>query len=175
MRQVLVVVYSYTGTSRRVAQRLAAERGWPIGEVIDAKPRTGWLRCVVDSVLRRRPAIRYAGPDPAPFDAVVLVSPIWVEGLSAPMRTFVTEHAAILREREFAVVSVMGSKGAPNAVAEISTLIGRPPMLHEAFKQRELDDDAVVARIGVFARALERAQASPRAPVLSGTLTSVAG
>src|SRR5215831_1125087 len=114
MRQVLVVVYSYTGTSRRVAQRLAAELASPIGEVVDAKPRSGWLRCVLDSVFRRRPAIRYAGPDPAQFDTVVLVAPIWVEGLAAPMRTFVADHAAELRE--FAIVSVMGSKGAPNAV-----------------------------------------------------------
>jgi hypothetical protein len=172
MRQVLVVVYSYTGTSRRVAQLLAAERGWPIGEVIDAKPRTGWLRCVLDSVFRRRPAIRYAGPDPAAFDAVVFVSPIWVEGLSAPMRTFVAEQAAKLRE--FAVVSVMGSKGAANAVAEISRRIGRPPLLHAAFKRDELGDDGVVARIGVFARAVERAQAAapPSQPTVALTVSA---
>nr|HET7857899.1 flavodoxin [Caldimonas sp.] len=172
MRQVLIVVYSYTGTSRRVAQRLAAERGWPIGEVIDAKPRTGALRCVFDSLLRRRPAIRYAGPDPAAFDAVILVSPIWVEGLSAPMRTFVVEHATKLRE--FAVVSVMGSKGAANAVAEISRLIGRPPLLHAAFKRRELDDEGVLARIAVFARAVERAQtaAPPSAPNAALTVSA---
>ena len=168
MRQVLVVVYSYTGTSRRVAQRLAAELGWPIGEVIDAKPRSGWLRCVLDSVLRRKPAIRYAGPDPSAFDAVVLVAPIWVEGLSAPMRTFVAAHAAQLRE--FAIVSVMGSKGAPNAVAEISRLLGRTPLLHAAFKRGELEDDGAIARIGVFARAVERAQAAaPATPVAALT------
>ena len=169
MRQMLVVVYSYTGTSRRVAQRLAAELGWPIGEVIDAKPRSGWLRCVLDSVFRRKPAILYAGPDPSAFDAVVLVAPIWVEGLSAPMRTFVATHAAKLRE--FAVVSVMGSKGAPNAVAEISRLLGRAPLLHTALKRRELDDDDVVARIGVFARAVERARAAPPLSVPAAALT----
>jgi len=173
MRQVLVVVYSYTGTSRRVAQQLAVERGWPIGEVIDAKPRTGWLRCVLDSIFRRRPAIRYAGPDPAAFDTVVLVSPIWVEGLSAPMRTFVAEQAPKLRE--FAIVSVMGSKGAPNAVAEISSLMGRPPMLHAAFKRREIDDEGVIARIGVFGRAVERAQAAAPRPVPSAALSASAG
>ena len=172
MRQVLVVVYSYTGTSRRVAQRLAAERGWPIGEVIDAKPRSGWWRCVLDSLLRRRPAIRYAGPDPGAFDAVVLVSPIWVEGLSAPMRSFVVAEAQ--RLREFAVVSVMGSKGAPNAVAEISRLIGRAPLLHAAFKRGELDDDAVVARIGVFARAVEGARAARPTSLPSAALTASA-
>ena len=168
MRQVLVVVYSYTGTSRRVAQRLAAERGWPIGEVIDAKPRSGSLRCVIDSRFRRRPASRDAGPDPAGFDAVILVSPIWVESLAAPMRTFVVEQA--LKLREFAVVSVMGSKGAANAVAEIARLIGRPPLLQAAFKRGELEDEEVIARIGVFARAVERAQAAAPASAPTAAL-----
>jgi hypothetical protein len=39
--------------------------------------------------------------------------------------------------------------------------------LHAAFKRLELDDDGVVARIGVFARAVERAQAA--APTSSPT------
>jgi hypothetical protein len=170
---VLVVVYSYTGTSRRVAQRLAAERGWPIGEVIDAKPRSGWLRCVLDSAFRRRPAIRYAGPDPETFDTVVLVSPIWVEGLSAPMRSFVAGHAAKLRD--VAVVSVMGSKGAPHAVAEIARLIGHRPILAAAFKQREVKDGSADARIGAFAREVEGAQSAVPASVPSAPLTAAAG
>ena len=169
MRQVLVVVYSYTGTSRRVAQRLAAELASPIGEAVDGKPRSGWLRCVLDSVFRRRPAIRYAGPDLARFDTVVLVAPIWVEGLAAPMRTFVADHAAELRE--FAIVSVMGSKGAPNAVAEISRLTGRRPLLHAAFKRREIEDGSAEARIGVFARAVERVQGAAPTSVPDAALS----
>jgi hypothetical protein len=173
VRQVLIVVYSYTGTSRRVAQRLAADRGWPIGEVIDAKPRSGSLRCVLDSVFHRRPAIRYTGPDPATFDAVVLVSPIWVEGLSAPMRSFVAEHGAKLRD--FAVLSVMGSKGAPNAVAEISRRIGHRPIVTAAFKRREIQDGSADVHIDVFAHAVERAQSAARTSVPSAALTAASG
>lgn len=169
---MLIALYSYTGTSRRVAQRLAAERGWPIGEVIDAKPRSGALRCVFDSVFRRRPAIRYAGPDPARFDAVVLVAPIWAERLSAPMRTFVAERAAQLRE--FAVVSVMGSTGAPNAVAEIAKLTGRRPLLHAAFRRREIEDGSALARIGAFARAVERAEPDAAGAASDEALTASA-
>jgi hypothetical protein len=164
MRRILVVVYSYTGTSRTVAQRLAGERSWPLGEVVDAKPRHGSMRCVLDSLFRRRPEIRYQGPDPARFDGVVLVAPIWVERLAAPMRSFVAERASTLPE--VAVVSVMGSKGAPNAVAEISRLLGRRPILEAAFKSRDVHDGSAAAAIARFARDFDRleADAQPLSP-----------
>ena len=55
MSKVLVVVYSYTGTSRRLAQLLATLQQWQVGEVRDAKPRSGNWRCIVDSLLHRMP------------------------------------------------------------------------------------------------------------------------
>ena len=82
MDSILTVCYSYTGTSRRAAQLLCSHHGWPLGEVADTEPR-GLLRCVLDSLLRRRPHIVYRGPDPGDFRTVVLVGPIWVSRLAA--------------------------------------------------------------------------------------------
>src|SRR5206468_2786462 len=79
MDAILVVCYSYTGTARRAAQLLCSHHGWPLGRISDARPRagsSGYLRSVLDSLLRRRPPIRYEGPDPAQFRTVVLVSPV---------------------------------------------------------------------------------------------------
>ena len=44
MDSILVVVYSYTGVSRKAAQLLCSHHGWPLGEIVEAKPR-GTLRC----------------------------------------------------------------------------------------------------------------------------------
>jgi len=156
MSQVLVVVYSYTGTSSQLAQRLALEHGWPVGEIRDAKPRSGSWRCVLDSLLRRRPAIRYEGPSPEGFDAVVLVSPIWMQRLAAPMRTFVARHADTLRD--VAVVSVMNSRGASKAVAEVTRLLGRRPIFEAAFCTREVEDGDCAARAAAFAASVQLAE-----------------
>ena len=80
MSKILAVVYSYTGTSRRLAQLLVAQQQWPLGEVRDARPRSGVAgasRCLLDSFFHRHPEIRYNGPNLNEFDAVVLISPIW--------------------------------------------------------------------------------------------------
>lgn len=167
MDRTLVVFYSYTGTSRRLVQLLCSQRGWPSGEIVEARPRSGasgTLRCVADSLLRRLPRIRYQGPDPRDFGTVVLVSPIWAYRLASPMRSFVADRRDDLQQ--IAVVSVMGGSGAPNAVAEVGHLLGRAPVLATAFTTREVEDGSCAGRLEAFGQALEaaRKQASPVRP-----------
>ena len=156
MSKILAVVYSYTGTSRRLAQLLVAQQQWPLGEVRDTRLRSGFTgtsRCLLDSLFRRCPEIRYDGPNPNEFDAVVLISPIWAYRLAGPMRSFVQAQSASLRN--VAMISVMGERGAPNAVAEVTRLIGRPPLLNAAFKSREVEDGSCAGRLQAFGRAVQ--------------------
>ena len=161
MSKVLAVVYSYTGTSRRLAQLLVAQQQWTLAEVREARPRSGFVgtwRCLMDSFFRRCPEIRYDGPNPSEFDAVVLVSPIWAYRLAGPMRSFVaSQHASL---RDVVVISVMGGSGAPNAVAEVSRLIGRPPLMNAAFKAREVEGGSCAGRLQAFGKAVQEARDS---------------
>jgi len=171
MSKVLTVLYSYTGTCRQLARLMCSQQGWPLGEVIETRPRGGaWGFCrgVLDSWFRRQPPIRYAGPPLESFDAVVLVAPIWAYRLASPMRSFVATHKTQLRH--VAVVSVMGGSGAPNAVAEVGRLTGRPPLASIAFTTREVVDGSCAARLqsfGVMVEALEDRSDSPRMPAWS--------
>lgn len=164
MNQILVVPYSYTGTSLRLAQWLCGLQGWALGRIEEIAPRNGAmgnLSCVVDSLLRRRPEIEYLGPPPDQFDAVVLVSPIWMNRLASPMHSFVARYGGQLPD--IAVVSVMGGKGAPNAAAEIGALAHRSPLLSTAFTQREVEDGSCSPRLQAFAAALLKARGQPGA------------
>ena len=171
MSKVLVVVYSHTGTSLAVARLLCSQQGWRLAEIRDERPRRGTLghcRCLLDSVLRRHPAIRYDGPPPKEFDAVVLVSPIWVLRMASPMRSFVSQRREDLPD--VAVVSVMGGEGAPNASAEVDQIIRRAPILSTAFTQREVDDGSYAARLqafGIAVRASAESKQIVRPVVLS--------
>lgn len=133
-----------------MAELLCSHHGWPLGVVTEHSRAgaAGGLRCVLDSLLRRTPAIRYEGPDPADYRTLVLVSPIWMYRLAGPMRTFLTLHRGHLQR--VAVVSTMNAGGASNAVAEVARLVGRPPVLAEAFLQREIDDGSGTGRAIAF-------------------------
>ena len=161
MSKILVVFYSCTGTSRRVAELLCSQQGWPMAEIVDARPRRGVLgslRCVVESIFKLRPDIGYEGPMPRDFDAVVLVSPIWALQLAGPMRSFVARRRDHIPD--VAVMSVMGGQGAPNAAAEIARLIGHAPLLSSSVTQREVDDGSYAARLGAFGTAVRAAKDS---------------
>jgi hypothetical protein len=142
-----------------LAQLLADLQRWTLAEVRD--PRSGaagtW-RCLIDSLFRRCPKIRYDGPNPNEFDAVVLVSPIWAYRLAGPMRSFVASYRASLRN--VAVISVMGERGAPNVVTEVSRLIGRTPLMNAAFKTREVEDGSCAGRLQAFGKAVQEAEDS---------------
>jgi hypothetical protein len=155
MNMILVVTYSMTGTGTRLAELLCRSRDWTSAQVLERRPRRAWatLHCAVDSVLRLKPPIVYDGPDPAKFDLVVLVAPIWVYRLASPMRSFVAAWRDHLRQ--VAVISVMGGKGGQNAASEVGNLLDRAPMMSTTFTAREVDDGSYAPRLLALAAALE--------------------
>jgi hypothetical protein len=152
MDSIMVVCYSYTGISRRAAQLLSSHHGWPLGEISEVEARGTW-RCVLDSLLQRRPAIRYQGPDPGDFRTVVLVAPIWMYRLAGPMRSFVAQHKDTLQR--VAVIVTMNAAGASNAFGEVARLLGHGLVDAAAFKAQEIEGGSGTARLLAFGDALQ--------------------
>lgn len=154
--KVLAVSYSYTGRCRKLRQALAARLGWAEGEITDKSPGRAAWRCILDSLLRRRPRIRYTGPALDNFDAVVLIAPIWAQRVASPMRSFVGDRWP--RIPTVALVSVMGGDGAPDALAEVTRLLGQAPAVSATFTQREIDDGSFARQIETLGRFVEQAR-----------------
>jgi flavodoxin len=154
---ILVVFYSSTGTCRAAAELLCAQLGWPRGEILETHSRAGaagTVRSILDTFLQRHPPITYDGPDPARYDAVVLVSPVWAGGLAGPMRSFVAQYGSSLKK--FAVLTVMGHVGGSNAAAEIERRLGRSPLLTATFRTREVEDGSCALALQAFGQALRQ-------------------
>lgn len=123
-----IVFYSRTGTGRAVAERLASITGWEVHEVRDASPRAGLagdLRCVIDCLFRRQPDIRYGGPPLDQFDHVVLIAPVWLRSLAAPMRAFLMAQGRLIKT--YSVICVMSGYGGFRAVDDMAAVVGAKP------------------------------------------------
>lgn len=129
MAEVLVVYYSRSGTTAAAARRLAEALGADLEAVAPlasyAGP-SGFLRCLFHATGRERPQIA-PGRDPSAYRLVVVGSPVWAGGVSAPIRSYLFAQ----RERLPALAAFCTSgSGAPGSVfAQIGEVLGgRTPL-----------------------------------------------
>jgi len=161
MSEILVISYSNTGTSRRLAQMLCKQQGWPMAEISEVQPRCGFsgqLSCLLDSWMRRHPPICYTGPPPNEYDAVILVAPVWSWRLPGPVRSFLK----LMNEQlpDLAMISVSQSFKTFDVISELSSLIGYFPVLSTTFTPDEINDESCLTRLQIFSKATEAAEHS---------------
>jgi len=151
MSRTLIAYYSRTGTAKRVADQLQQLTQWPQLELQDVQSRAGFvgdLRCMSESLLFRTPAYHAVGPDPAGFDHMVVISPIWMGQLASPVRSFLYDIFGPRKTptiQRVSLVCVMGLQGGFNAAAEIARIIGRPPLPVLALRQADVLDGSSVS------------------------------
>ncbi len=90
----LVVYYSRTGTTRKVAEKLASLLRCVSEEIHDTtnrKGKLGWLRAGKDATSKKLTKLETVNNDPASYDIVIIGTPIWNHTLSTPIRTYFTQ------------------------------------------------------------------------------------
>lgn len=124
MKNVLVVYYSRSGYTQRVAERLARALDADLEAIRERHGRRGllgFLRSAVDAMTHREPVIAAPVHDPARYRRVVIGSPVWEASVSAPVRSYLKQHGG--RIRRAALFCTCGSSGAEEALAEMAALL----------------------------------------------------
>ncbi len=124
MNRVLVISYSRSGTTSRLASRIAADLSADRCEIIDVRPRdglVGYMQSALESVAKGLPSIR-VDVDPAAYELVVAGTPVWAGSMASPMRSFLTRHAG--RIRRLACFCTMGGRGGAETLHEMQAIVG---------------------------------------------------
>jgi flavodoxin len=155
MSKVLLVHYSRSGYTASLAGEIAAMTGWDRDEIKDVNPRPGnWgaARCVLDVLLHLRPAIKTGGKDPAAYDLVVLMAPVWMRRLAAPMGSYLRQNQG--KFKQVAYACTYGGSGAQQAAAEVAALSGKPLKATLAVTAFELEQADYRSRLDEFLKRL---------------------
>jgi hypothetical protein len=126
--RALVVFYSLTGTTRRVAQALAAELGAGLEEIRCPKYRPGFFgfwQAGYASWRGKIPEIEPPEHKPSDYDLVVVGGPVWGWNACTPVRAYLMREAARLPAVAFLVT--VGGAGFERALATMEALAGRKP------------------------------------------------
>lgn len=146
MKPMLLVYYSRSGYTRRVAQALALASGADLEElrpVRDYAGPWGYLRAAGAALLRHRPALQPLRHRPADYATVLVGLPVWAGRIAAPVRSFVAEHGAACRR--LGAFCTMGGRGGEAALDALARLAGQPLVARLVLTDREIEAGAGMA------------------------------
>ncbi|MFZ4397620.1 MAG: flavodoxin family protein, partial [Kiritimatiellia bacterium] len=146
--KTLVVFYSRTGHTRKVAEKLAGLLGAETEELIESgKDRAGvlgFMKAGRDAMLKRAVELASVTKDPASFDLVVLGSPVWAFTMCPAIRAYAAGHAGAIRKAAF--FCTHGGGGASKSFTEAEAILGKPlaatlALVDKAVDRGEVDAD----------------------------------
>jgi len=130
--KALVVFYSRTGNTKRMAEEISQILDAEIEELYEAKDRKGtggWIVSGMDARLKRKTNLRKTEKDPSLYDLVILGTPTWANTLSTPIRSYIHQNSNNFKKVAFFVTSGLGSmKSAMGIYKEMANLCGKEPV-----------------------------------------------
>jgi flavodoxin len=153
--RALVVFYSRSGTTRKIAQALSEALKCDLEEITEPRPRTGFLGYVRSLLEARRKLPSIIAPkkrNVSSYDLVIIGTPVWAWSLSSPVRAYLMETASQLPEVAF--FCTLGARGSESAFAQMTSIVGKKPRRVCAITQREALSGSHVERLTAFEKAL---------------------
>ncbi|MCE9575530.1 MAG: flavodoxin [Deltaproteobacteria bacterium] len=163
--RILVVYYSRTGTTARVAEQVARRLDADLECIGDRTPRDGWrgwLRCAYEAMRARTGPVSSSGRDPSRYDLVVIGTPIWGGVLATPVRSWIARHHEVLDD--LGMFCTCGASDGERAIAELTRLAGTPPRAALVLRHDQLRRGVPVEALDVFAAALAPPPPPPARP-----------
>jgi len=153
----LVVYYSRSGTTRLVAEFLAAALSCDIQAIVETKDRhglAGWIRSAIEAN-RRIPSstIAAANTDPSSYDIVIIGTPVWAWSLSSPVRAYMAANRARLPAVAF--FCTLGGAGGARTFAQMQTLAGKEPRACVTVRAVDVMKRRHAAKLAPFIQALK--------------------
>jgi len=128
----LVVYYSRTGNTGKVAEKLASLMGCDLGEIVDLKNRKGpfgFLGAGYSAYARKLTKIKAPDKDPSAYDLIIVGTPIWAGNITPAVRTYLTEIVPEgSQARRYALFYTSHSSEQPKAVKDFCSLIKGEPL-----------------------------------------------
>jgi flavodoxin len=149
--RVLVVYYSRTDTTRKVAEELQHDLNADIEEIIDKKNRggsIGWLMAGRDAGNKTLTEILDLSRDPSNYDLVVIGSPVWNDTVSTPIRTYLTKYRGSLSKVAFFTTH---DSEETNAIHDMEEILGIEPVAYVQLRRKQdVDSGNLHMRLKAF-------------------------
>ncbi len=148
--KTLVVFYSRTGTTRKVASDIAKRLGCETEEIVDTKKRSGVLNYLSsgrDARNKKLTKLEDPKKDPSEFDLVVIGTPCWAGKMSVPVRTYISLKKDGFRKVAFFYTAGGRGEGIPS---DMSEACGKTPLATLGITTKDVAKNEAAGKITEF-------------------------
>jgi flavodoxin len=159
--RTLVVYYTRTGTTQQLARWIAAAVDADLERIVDRSHRggmLGYLRSSWEAAMQRTVRIEPPVRDPTRYSLVVIGTPIWMDNVASPVRSYLEAHRNELDRVAF--FCTCGRAGERRTFAQMAELCGTTPIATLSVRASSIED----CGLGVATFAEQIALRAPGAP-----------
>lgn len=151
MRKILVVYYSRTGTTKKIAEIIREQLGCDIEEIVSVKKRSGFLGymlCGKEATKKELAEIRPLVKNVVNYDLVVIGTPIWSWNISSPVRTYLNQNSG--KFKNIAVFCTMGGSGDKKSFEEMEKICNIKPVAELGLMTKEVQSGSFSEKLKKF-------------------------
>ncbi|MFO7797401.1 MAG: flavodoxin family protein [Promethearchaeati archaeon] len=152
----LVVYYTRTGNTKKMAEEIAAKLDAELDEIIDKTKRSGfvrWFYSGYQAVREKLTEIEDMEKDPSNYGLIILGTPTWAGKMTPALRTYITRYKDQLNKVAILITS-SGKKGDP-LIESISEFCGKDPIATAHIIQKEIEEDKYQEKIDQFVQEIK--------------------
>lgn len=155
--KILIIYYSRTGNTKRIAQELATLLPADIEKIIESEPREGfinWLRAGKDAMQKKISIIAPIKSNIGEYDLLIIGSPVWAFTVPPPIRSFLTQYRSEIKRVAF--FATMGGRGDKRAFLHMQEICAKMPLLTETFLEKEIKQNFYQSKLHSFIEGIKQ-------------------
>ncbi|HOC03286.1 MAG TPA: flavodoxin [Candidatus Ratteibacteria bacterium] len=128
-KKVLVIFYSRTGITKKVAEKIADILSCDIEEITDLKNRRGIKGFIVgikDSIRKNTTKIKPVEKNPSDYSMVIIGTPVWALSMAPAIRTYIYHNKS--KFNDVAFFCTAGGTGIEKTIIEMGTICNKKPV-----------------------------------------------
>lgn len=151
MKKILIVYYSRTGTTKKVAEAIREQLDCDIEEIISVKDRSGIMGYIIsgkEASQKSSAEIRPTTKNPAEYDLVIIGTPVWAWNISSPVRTYIENNKESFKN--ISAFCTMGGDGDKQSFKEIEKICDKKLIERLVIKTKEVQSVELDQKVQLY-------------------------
>ena len=157
--KILIVFYSRTGVTKKVAKDISVLLKADMEEIIDKKNRDGamgYLFAGRDATFKKLTEVNEQKYNPADYDVIVIGTPVWAFKMCPAIRTYITKNKDYFKN--VALFCTYGGTGANDTMIDLMELCGKNYIATLSLKTNEVLKNEYHHKLSDFAERIKNSK-----------------